>query len=95
MFKKAYAITFDLRDKSQNYADLYNVVKSIGEWKHPLEPLWIVVIDDPTYDANKIFNRLKPYMQPADMVFIVDMTRMDRQGWMPNTAWDLLKGHGL
>lgn len=95
MSLKAYAITFDLRDKSHNYSDLYSTVKSIGEWKHPQEPLWIVVVDNERYNANKIFDLLKPNLQPTDMLFISDITKMDRQGWMPNTAWDLLKRYEL
>lgn len=95
MAQRAYAITFDLRDKSHNYTYLFNVVKSIGEWKHPHEPLWVVVVDDNNYNANEIFNKLKLYIQQADLVFIVDITHSDRQGWMPSTTWDMLKNYGL
>ncbi len=95
MSLKAFAITFDLRDKSHNYAPLYNAVKSIGEWKHPQEPLWIVIADYGRFNANEIFNLLKPNMQPADMVFITDISNMERQGWMPSSAWEMLKAHSL
>lgn len=95
MALRAYAITFDLRDKSHNYSDLFNAIKSIGEWKHPQEPLWIVVADDNYYIVQTIFKLLKPLMQPVDLVFIVEISNMDRQGWIPSTTWEMLKEYGL
>lgn len=95
MALKAYALTLDLRDKQHNYTDLFNAIKSLGEWKHPQEPLWVVIVDERKADANKIFDLIKPNMQPTDMVFITDISNMDRQGWMPSTTWEMLKSHSL
>lgn len=95
MALKAYALTFDLRDKQHNYSDLFNAIKSFGEWKHPQEPLWVVIVDGNQYNADKIFKEVKPLMQPSDLAFITDISNMDRQGWMPSSTWEMLKSNNI
>jgi len=83
-----YLITYDLSEKDGDYNDLYEKIKSLGEYVHPLESTWFIKSDK---DVNAIFDVLKSDMEGRGRIFIVDITDQERQGWMPKMAWDWLK----
>lgn len=39
---RIYLITYDLKQIGQNYSELYNSIKSLGDWRHPMESVWFV-----------------------------------------------------
>lgn len=91
MEKQAYIISFDLRNKTKNYSALYNEIKSLGDWMHPQEPLWLLLPGDLSVDAEALYNKLRPNIEDSDLMFIVEISHKDREGWMPKTFWEKLK----
>ena len=69
-------ITYDLNRPGQNYSDLYKKIKSLGDWKHPLESTWIVKT---TMTDVQVRDSLKSAIDNNDKLLIVD-----RRG---NLAW--------
>ncbi|MCQ2340646.1 MAG: hypothetical protein MJZ79_07735 [Paludibacteraceae bacterium] len=88
---KVYLITYDLNKDGKDYANLYQKIKDIAPnaWIHPLESVWCLRVQD--IDANSIYNQLRPSVDDVDNLFIVEITNMDRQGWMPKNLWVWLK----
>lgn len=83
-----YLIIYDLRNPGRDYNSLYDAIKGLSNnLQHPLESTWFVASTG-TLTAQTIFDRLKPYMDDNDNLFIVNMNNpADRQGWMPKTFW--------
>ena len=50
-----YIISYDLKTPGRDYTSLYNAIKDLGEWQHPLESTWVVSTN---YDENQIYNIL-------------------------------------
>lgn len=87
---KFFLITYDLKKPSQNYNELYEAIKSCGEWQHPLESTWVVKVGTLTL-VNDIYNHLRPKIDDGDLLFIVDITDQNRQGWMVKSFWEWIK----
>lgn len=87
-----YLITYDLNTEGKDYNALYDKIKSLGEWFHPLESVWFLCPSS-IYDVNEITDQLRTTMDDNDHVFIVEITNNSRQGWLPRTAWKWLREH--
>lgn len=37
-----FIISYDLKGGGSDYTELYEAIKSVGEWQHPLESTWVV-----------------------------------------------------
>ncbi len=37
-----FAVTYDLNEPGQDYANLYESIKSVGAWWHYLDSFWLV-----------------------------------------------------
>ena len=61
-------ITYDLKQPGRNYTPLYETIKSLGEWQHPLESTWFVQIDEET-DLNEVVELLKKSADKGDLFF--------------------------
>ncbi|WP_321332024.1 hypothetical protein [uncultured Bacteroides sp.] len=85
-----YLITYDLNSPDKDYNKLYDEIKSIGEWHHPLESIWYVVSDEL---VDNIAKRIKDEMDANDFLFVVDISRQPRQGWLPKPTWEWLRVH--
>ena len=86
MFKN-YIITYWIRNVGDNYSPFYEAIKSnFPDYTHPQENLWIIRSDD---TANRIMNKIKPFMNDNDSLFVVEMGN-DNAGWMPKTMWEWL-----
>lgn len=89
---KIFLITYDLNTSGKDYATLYQLIKDMAPnaWVHPLESVWCVKLSD-QWTSNGIYIRLKPAIDANDNLFVIDITDMDRQGWMPKSFWNWLK----
>lgn len=88
---KTFLITYDLRKPGQSYSELYEVIKNVGEWQHPLESTWTVRVNSNYTSAQDIYKILRPKIDDNDSLFIVEITKQDRQGWLTKTFWEWLK----
>ena len=87
---KTFLITYDLKRPGQNYSDLYDAIKSEGDWQHPLESTWAVKTET-SVSANTLYERLRPFIDENDSLFVVEITAQDRQGWLAESFWTWLK----
>ena len=87
---KLFLITYDLKAPGQNYSDLYDAIKSIGDWQHPLESMWVVrTCDDKT--ASGIKDTIRAAMDKGDRLYVVDITGQDYSGWLAKSFWTWYK----
>lgn len=84
---KTFLITYDLKKPGQSYSELYEAIKNIGDWQHPLESTWIVRVTGNFTFAQNIYEKLRPKIDENDLLFIVEITDQDRQGWLSKTVW--------
>lgn len=87
---KTFLVTYDLKKPGQNYSDLYDAIKNLGEWQHPLESTWAIKTGT-SVSADTLYERLRPYIDDNDFLFIVEITGQDRQGWLAKSFWTWLK----
>lgn len=86
-----YLIMYDLNTEGKDYNALYDKIKSLGEWFHPLESVWF--LSSLSNDVNVITDQLRTTMDNNDHIFVVEITNQPRQGWLPKTAWEWLREH--
>lgn len=79
-----YAVNYDLKKPGQNYATLFEAIKSCGDWWHNLGSTWLL---DTSLNAQGIWNKIEPHRDSNDFFLIIGVTR-DYQGWLPKDAWD-------
>ena len=90
---KLFLITYDLKQPGRNYTELYELIKNyVGEnqWQHPLESTWVIKVGD-LITVNDVTNHLRRAMDAKDSIFVVDITNMPYQGWLPRSFWDWMK----
>jgi len=87
-----YLVTYDLKAPEKDYNALYDEIKSIGENYHPLESTWFVKSQ---LTAQSISAKLRSAMDENDSLFVVNISKQGRQGWLPKTAWEWLKANDL
>ena len=79
-----FIISYDLKGGGSDYTELYEAIKSVGEWQHPLESTWVVKTD---LDQNQIYDRLKTALDDVDHVLIFQIYPKERLGWLAKSFW--------
>lgn len=51
--------------------------------------MWMVKVNDFTF-AQSIYETLRPQIDENDLLFIVDITNQNRQGWLSKAVWTWL-----
>lgn len=88
---KKYLITYELKDKSRDYNDLYEAIKKIGQWWHYLNSTWIIKAEEESNPKN-IYEKLSPCLASDDHIFISEIDSTDSWGALPSKeAWDWLR----
>lgn len=54
----------------QNYSDLYEAIKALGAWKHPLDSTWFVKTSK---TATSIRDVLKARVDSNDKLFVAEL----------------------
>ncbi len=62
-----HVITYDLRKPGRNYAPLYNAIKSLGGWCHPLESVWLI---ETWRSTSSVFDALTPHIDQNDLLLV-------------------------
>lgn len=81
-----YAITYDLNKPHQDYDKLYNAIKSLGDWCHPLQNLWFV---ECSLEVASVRKTVQDAIDGNDSVFVCKVTIWD--SYMPKSANDWLR----
>ena len=82
-------ITYDLKS-DKDYHSLHETIKgcsTTNKWWHYMESVWIICTDMSVNECNDIIRR---QMDNNDLLFIVEITDMTYQGWLPSKAWEWL-----
>ncbi len=82
---KKYCITYDLNKSDKNYDGLYNVIKTFN-YIHVMDSVWFIKTD---FNANQIYDKLKPEIDSNDNLFICDIT-CEHSGWLSKSVWNWL-----
>lgn len=82
-------ISYDLRTSDKDYTSLYDGIKAnCSKWWHYMDSVWLVKTQ---LTPNEFMERLKDKIDKEDRVFIVEITKQQRQGWLPSKAWNWIK----
>lgn len=84
-----YIITYDLKTEQKDYTSLYDAIKALGDWQHPLESTWVVSTTET--DQNGIYERLKPCLDEVDHILIFQIYPKERQGWLGRSFWQWMR----
>lgn len=79
-----YAINYDLRGPKADYEPLLSSIKSLGQWWHYLDSMWLVVSQE---TVQNLYTRLSPNLKPGDHLIILDVTSSAYYGILPRDAW--------
>jgi len=79
-----FLITYDLKGDESAYLPLYDAIRGLGDYRHPLESVWEIRSDS---SARELFNKLSNYIGDRDLIYIVKLGD-DYQGWLPKSFWD-------
>ncbi len=85
---KIYSISYDLNRPGQKYEDLYEAIESYINCKI-MKSHYLVYTNE---NANQIYNRLKPYLDDNDYIFISEVTS-NMGGWLYTIACDWINKH--
>lgn len=85
----ALLISYDLRKPGRNYSDLYEAIKSLGDWAHPLESVWIV---DCGLDPTAVTARLRAQMDANDFILVIGVRR-PADGFLEAEMWPWINQH--
>ena len=88
-----YAIAYDISDSEKDHTEFFEKIKKLGGWMHYIGDTWL--LSTQRYStAEQIFAELEPLIdKEEDYVLVVQIEPSDRQGWLPEKAWDWFKRH--
>lgn len=81
-----YCVSYDLNKAGQDYSGLYEELRNSPGYWHYLDSTWLISTSE---TADKLFSRLKPYIDDNDSVLVIGVTSA-RSGWLPKEAWEWL-----
>lgn len=85
-----YTISYDLNKPGQDYSELYEEIKSLGSWCHPVDSTWYV---DTGHDDKSIVNRLKKVMDSSDALIVTKASAPSRWFGLSDEVSNWLKNH--
>jgi hypothetical protein len=74
-----FMVTYDLKQPTDEYADLEAAIKAVGKWWHYLQSTWIVVSSSTT---SEVRDALSPHIKSGDRLLVVKLAG----GW---ASWGL------
>lgn len=66
-----YIIGYDLNKTGQNYNDLIEAIKSLGEWWHCLDSTWIIKTDQ---TITQVRDSLSTRMDANDQLLVAELS---------------------
>jgi hypothetical protein len=82
-------VTYDLKQPSGSYTNLFEVLKSKDSWWHYLSSTWLVATDE---TPSTLQDELVSHIFKGDRILIVAL-RAEYSGWLPPKAWEWIKAH--
>ncbi|MBP8961235.1 hypothetical protein KBG31_03370 [Patescibacteria group bacterium] len=87
-----HLITYDLNQPVQKYPDLYEKLKGLGKWCHPLNNIWFVITSQSSKDVR---NTIQTVIDSNDELFVLEIKTPTVAAWVNLTTEDTkwLKEH--
>lgn len=86
-----YLVSYDLvKAAERDYTPVYEAIKSIGPWWHYLDSTWIV---QSCFNVNRIVDTVHAAMRQGDRLLVVQIDNQNRNGWLPEEAWNWIRTH--
>lgn len=85
-----YMISYDLKSPGRDYTSLYESIKSFGIWWHYLGSTWIIKTSQ---SVSQVSELIRQRLDTNDYLIVVDITGRERDGWLPQKAWDWIREH--
>jgi hypothetical protein len=83
-------ISYDLKNgNEEDYRELINEIRSLGDYCHPLESQWLV---DTDFSAKEIKDILKQKLKCGDHMLVSTFTD-DCSGRVKESHWKWIKAH--
>jgi hypothetical protein len=83
-------VTYDLKKPGADYTGLYEVLKTAPNWYHFLDSCWLLSTNE---TPSQWFEKVRSKIDQNDNIFIVDISRQPRQGWLNKDVWDWINTH--
>ncbi len=83
-----YMISYDLKSPGRDYTTLYEAIKSFGVWWHYLGSTWIIKTSQ---SVSQVSELIRQRLDTNDYLIVVDITGKERDGWLPQKAWDWIR----
>lgn len=85
-----YMITYDLNKQGKDYDNLIQAIKdaSTGAWCSYWKSSYLIKSN--ISSAEKVFDRLKPYIDSNDRILVIEVTD-NYWGWLENRQWEYIK----
>ena len=81
-----YLVCYEPHGNGLNSAALTKAIQKTGQYWTYMDRIWIVGTDE---TANQLWDRLTPVFGKNDNVLVIELAAApDRQGWLPEKAWD-------
>lgn len=81
-------ISYDLKTPNANYDALYDLLKSAPSWWHYLNSTWLIYTPE---NVDVWQKKIRVAINSNDSFIVIDITRQNRNGWLPQKAWDWIK----
>lgn len=65
-------ITYDLRKPGRDYSSLFEAIKTLGAWAHPVESVWL---SDTSCSPAEIRDKLQNLIDSNDILFVVQLRK--------------------
>lgn len=73
-----HLITYDLNKPTKDYNSLYDAIKKLGSWCHPLNNIWFV---NSSQSTNSIRDSLKTVIDNNDELFVLEVKTPTAASW--------------
>lgn len=90
MYRRAYILTFD-RDDDLDYKAIHDSIvasPSVLTWWHYIKSSYILIAK--TNSATTLNQEIKNVL-PGKRFLLVELNLKNRNGWLPQEAWDWIK----
>jgi len=84
-----FVVSYDLSKPDRDYSGLIEELKKSPGWWHYLESTWLIQTDE---TATQLYKRLADKIDRDDSILVIQAGK-DRQGWLPEKAWEWIRQH--
>ncbi|MBH0331066.1 SinR [Brevibacillus brevis] len=85
-----YLISYDLNKSGKDYKGVYEAIKasSVGgnTWWHYLDSTWIIKSN---LSVQQVYEKIRLHTDSDDFFLVIEV-KNNKQGWLPQDAWDYL-----